>query len=105
MAETPDFKATAQIAIDEIFADTSRKFDPDRDLPLLAAAIVEQLRLVWNARGAADIVKLEAELAAQMGVTASGPYVKNLDRALRSLDRSAESGPWTTPFQSVKRST
>lgn len=44
-------------------------------------------RLLWNARGAADLVKLEAELSAMMGATASGPLVKNLDQALRSLDR------------------
>lgn len=45
------------------------------------------LRLVWNARGAADLVKIEAELSTLMGSTAAGPYVKSLDRALRSLDR------------------
>jgi len=49
--------------------------------------IEETLRLVWNARGAADIAKIESELASQMGSTASGPYVKNLDRALRTLDK------------------
>jgi hypothetical protein len=49
--------------------------------------IAEQLRVSWNARGAADIVKVESELSTMMGSTAAGPYVKNLDRALRTLDR------------------
>jgi hypothetical protein len=53
----------------------------------LGAAIVEALRLTWNARGAADIARMQHELMQQMGATASGPYVANLDRALRALDR------------------
>lgn len=53
----------------------------------LGKEIEEALRQIWNARGAADLVKLEAELSSMMGVTAAGPYVKNLDRALRMLDR------------------
>jgi hypothetical protein len=35
----------------------------------------------------ADLVQVEWELSMQMGVTAAGPYVKNLGRALRTLDR------------------
>jgi hypothetical protein len=42
--------------------------------------------LIWNARGAADLTALATELEMQMGVTAAG-YMKNLARALRSLDR------------------
>jgi hypothetical protein len=51
------------------------------------ALLVDALRLVWNARGAADVAKLESTLASLMGGSASGPYVKNLDRALRALDQ------------------
>ena len=47
----------------------------------------DELVLSWNARGAADIAKVESELAQQMGAAASRPYVKNIDRALRRLDR------------------
>jgi hypothetical protein len=36
--------------------------------------IREQLLLVWSARGAADTAKVESELAAMMGASASGPY-------------------------------
>jgi hypothetical protein len=36
---------------------------------------------------AADISQLEPILSGLMGVTAAGPYVKNLDRALRSMNR------------------
>ena len=49
--------------------------------------MAEQFRLVWNARGAADIVKLEAEFRSRIGDTTSESYVKHLNRALRSLDR------------------
>jgi hypothetical protein len=47
------------------------------------AAIAEQLRLVWNARGAADIAKLDALDVLEHGDT----YIKIFDRALRRLDR------------------
>jgi len=79
MPETPDFEQIARRSVAGL------------ELAITDSAVVrgiaEQLRLIWNARGAADIVKLEAELTAMMGGTASGPYVKNLDRALRKLDR------------------
>lgn len=71
MPETPDFD---QIA--------SRIFHDHGQLSIATA-----LREMWNARGAADRTKLEAELSSMMGAKASGPYVKNLERALRSLDR------------------
>jgi hypothetical protein len=71
MPEPPDFDAMA------------RRLVEMTDLRLIRG----QLMLIWNARGAADIAKLETELTTMMGATASGPYVKNLDRALRSLDR------------------
>jgi hypothetical protein len=45
------------------------------------------LRNVWNARGAADIARLETKLSLLMGPMTAGPYLKNLDRALRTLDR------------------
>ncbi len=78
MPESPDLEAIAR-RLSGVWGNT-------RTAQPMAESIAEQLRLIWNARGAADIVKLEAELSAMMGVTASGPYVKNLDRALRKLD-------------------
>jgi hypothetical protein len=71
MPDTPDFDEIAQ-----------NMADLDAWGP-----IAEKLRQVWNARGAADIVKVESELSTMMGSTAAGPYCKNLDRALRTLDR------------------
>jgi hypothetical protein len=47
--------------------------------------VAEQLRLVWNARGAADLAKLEAVFLADNDE--HRPSMKNLNRALRSLDR------------------
>jgi len=71
MPESPDFEQIAERIVP----------------PSYVGLVAEQLRQVWNARGVADITKLESELSSMMGVTASGPYVKNLDRALRTLDR------------------
>jgi len=73
--ESPDFDQIARRLADM----------PDADDQV--EAIAEQLCLVWNARGAADLAKVDAELSMMMGATMAGPYVKNLDRALRKLDR------------------
>lgn len=74
MPQPPDFD---QIALKLI----------TRSKAVTQVALVEVLRLLWNTRGAADRALLDGELSSQMGSTAAGPYVKNLDRALRSLDR------------------
>ena len=77
MPESPDFEQIAE-----------RLVPPGgMKLSTAKAAIAEQLRVIWNARGAADLTKLESELSILMGSTAAGPYVKNLDRALRTLDQ------------------
>jgi len=75
MPETPDFDQIAQ-SLDTGFADV----------------IAEQLRLVWNARGAADVVKMESTLLALLehavpAAEPSTPLVTQLDRAIRILDR------------------
>jgi len=46
--------------------------------------IAEQLRQVWNARGAADMAKLHAELSEMIMKAA---LAKRLQRALLTLDR------------------
>ncbi len=87
MAETIDFHQTARHLLDTLRA-LAR--EPDVDTPEHAIAlgdVTDHLRRVWNARGAADIAKLEATLMSAMGANASGPYIRNLDRALRTLDR------------------
>ena len=48
--------------------------------------LVEQRRFVWNARGAVDIVKLGGRTVVHDGRAGCRPYMKNLDRVLRSLD-------------------
>ena len=53
----------------------------------LAERIDAARRHIWNSRGAVDLAKIEHELSWMMGATAAGPYCKNLDRALRALDR------------------
>jgi len=84
MAETPDFVQIARNMITLIDDDD----EEHRQLVSnVIADIAEQLRLVWNARGAADLATIEHDLSTLMGTTAAGPYLKNLDRALRKLDR------------------
>jgi hypothetical protein len=43
--------------------------------------VAEQLRVVWNARGAADLAELDAALAG------ASPSIKMVDHTIRSLDR------------------
>ena len=47
------------------------------------AAVAEHLRLIWNARGAADIAKIEAEIT---NVWTVAEPAGALTRALRTLD-------------------
>lgn len=56
------------------------------------ARVAEQLRVIWNARGAADLVTITDVLSRVMGRTSAGaniadPYLQALDQALRKLDR------------------
>ena len=79
MPESPDFEQIAKRIASAIPSAITRG--------LVELEVAEQLRVIWNARGASDIAQLEAILTGLMGSTAAGPYVKNLDRALRRLDR------------------
>jgi hypothetical protein len=86
MPETPDFDQIARevgrgLVVLNVVA------DQDRAREAFQKDLAEQLRLAWNARGAADIAAIELELSTVMGSTMAGPYIKNLDRALRRLDR------------------
>ena len=91
MAETIDFEQAAREILEHLSTSVlsheaavgTESSRAERHTVLIAA----HLRLIWNARGAADLVALEAALIALMGGTASAPYVKNLDRALKKLDR------------------
>lgn len=72
MPEIPDFDQLARRLIDG--SDWSI-IDSEH-----ICAIAEQLRQVWNARGAADLSMLEAE-----GYI-SGAYVPDVARAIKKLD-------------------
>jgi hypothetical protein len=80
MPESPDFKQIAQRMAEDVGYYSDGRGS-------VAAAFAQQLRHMWNALGAADIAKVEHELSTMMGSTAAGPYVKNLDRSLRALDK------------------
>jgi len=86
MAETPDFDAIALQFSERHGIERLNEWDPSNEREILAD-LAEQLRLVWNARGGVDIAKIGEELRMMMGASAAGPYVSNLDRALRRLDR------------------
>jgi hypothetical protein len=72
MPESPDFEQLAR----QFFIDY-------RGDPIVALA--EQLRQVWNARGAADIATLETVVPTLTTVRPGA--MKTLDAALRALDR------------------
>jgi hypothetical protein len=62
---------------------TSKRSRNGACTPQYVGLVAEQLCLVWNARGAADMAKLEAALY----MDGSARYTRALDRALRTLDR------------------
>jgi hypothetical protein len=84
MPETPDFESIALNALGLVSLSEDPLVETGR--AVMVERIAEQLRLAWNARGAADIARLDSALSAVMGALAR-PYVKNLDRELRKLDR------------------
>jgi hypothetical protein len=91
MAETIDFEQVAREILERLSTsvlshEAAFGTEPPR-VQRHALLLAEHLRLIWNARGDADRVALEAALIALMGGTASAQYVKNLDRALRKVDR------------------
>jgi hypothetical protein len=51
-------------------------------------SIRDQLRLIWNARGAADIATVELQLFEIMRPVDVGRHFKRFDRAIRDLDRT-----------------
>ena len=77
MPETPDFDRIARRLL--VLDHENRIGDA---LDTFATEIADQLRQVWNARGAADCAKLDVMFDAP-----TLPSVKSLDHALRSLDR------------------
>lgn len=83
--DVPDFNSIAERIAEDTGVGRLEEWDHD-DPERVVTAIAEQLCLIWNARGAADIAYLDTTLSSLMGVTKAGPYVKILDRTLRALD-------------------
>ncbi|OFW37640.1 MAG: hypothetical protein A3J29_06090 [Acidobacteria bacterium RIFCSPLOWO2_12_FULL_67_14b] len=92
MPETPDFE---QIARDLVLGLNKQTWDGDEEAAALGA-IAEQLRQVWNARGAADVKALfETRDRMAVGDPLDQSRAVGLERviddhlapALRSLDR------------------
>lgn len=78
MPEPPDFDRLADVCLARVYEVRSKGLIAEHSV------VAEQLRQVWNARGAADTTKINAVLADR-----SIPVLSNtvLDRALRKLDR------------------
>jgi len=79
MPDTPNFALIAR-QIASTLASRESRDGADVD------AIADQLRAIWNARGAADLQTIESELA-QIGVKATAHLRDTLGSALQALDR------------------
>lgn len=78
MAETPDFDQIAR----RLSSLAGAFVTSPRSIP--EAEIAEQLRLMWNARGAADVDAVERELDGMEGVKAASAAIRDLDITLIS---------------------
>ena len=82
--ETPDFDRIAGALAG--FGDSTEISEPE-----FARRIAEQLRQVWNARGATDVAAMRAEMErvwARRDAGAAGELLDlNLDRAVKAMDR------------------
>lgn len=87
-SESPDFDAIAQTLIHDAAMIVGALAAGTDCLPA-RRAIAEQLRLVWNARGAADAEAIWEEPAADGGDSDGGPYLSmaSASRAINGLDR------------------
>ncbi len=82
MLDTPDAERIARQLVElGIVADDGHS--GRGDAAVAVAYVVEQLRLMWNARGAADLANLQAVLS----MTVAAPYLETMDHVLRRLDR------------------
>jgi hypothetical protein len=81
MPEIPDFDQMAERLVDRIWSAAAAH-------PEIAAPpdVVEVLRQVWNARGAADMDAIDAQLAYSPEGIVVGVR-QQIDRAIRTLDR------------------
>ena len=83
MPDTPDFDQIACRLHETVGCDHGTDAET---VAAQVAMIVEQLRQVWNARGAADLEAIDAHVTYDMGGHVEGSR-RGIERALRSLDR------------------
>jgi len=91
MPEPPDFDQIAQRLI-KLGGWDEEDDHPQDDLHRQAiaiqlAAVVEEVRQVWNARGAADAKAVDERLATLAGWVTSEPYRQHLREAIEALNR------------------
>jgi len=79
MPETPNFDQIAKSLLLQVAKDLVQT-------SLAHNHVVEQLRLIWNARGAADLATIDATITYTLSMADAG-LMKQLDRAIRILDR------------------
>jgi hypothetical protein len=79
VAETPDFDQLARAFMESATDHGSGSVFGHA----VTLALAEQLRQVWNARGAADVAAVKAEVT----TGDEFPLMRTLDRVVRGLDR------------------
>jgi hypothetical protein len=85
MPDSPDFESIARHLNEEHGLERLDEWDPENSGRLLAA-IAEQLRLVWNARGATDLNAIDSAVAyTKDGIVTGARH--QIARALQSVDR------------------
>lgn len=85
--ETPDFEPIARGVVSRLYIDdgTGTTGSPLEDVERM---IAEQLRLVWNARGDADLATTESpDVIEARNFDNADETWRNIQRAIRSLDR------------------
>jgi hypothetical protein len=74
MPEIPDFDRMADVCLARVYEVRSKGLIAEHDV------VVEQLRQVWNARGAADVAMIHAQWREDLDAAAFGRAVSRLDR-------------------------
>lgn len=90
MGKPVNFNRMALAAIDAAIAAGSRVFSTDADVARFQRSIAEQLRLVWNLRGAADYAAVQADTVDMPSITIRSldlPATAPKDIAQRARER------------------
>jgi len=79
MADTPDFEQIAR-RLAGVWADRGV-------VQGMTESVAEQLRKVWNARGAADAHAVSLRAMEMLGTAGGGVYAEHFEKTIKGLDR------------------